>query len=281
MSLPLKQNTTTIQNLINKINSLPDATDGGVDLPELTNEGSASDLLYGKELIDGDGKVVTGVFSIDTELEEQYDLITQIQSALNGKAAGGESSGESSGGLIPEGYALVDYIEFTGSQYIDTKIIPNKNTKAVATFIPEAVGKYLYGVIGANNTGCFGAYLGSANNWRFSDTTSKPVIAAGSAYVSSQSASGVKANNTSYALAETPSDFTSHGSLILGGNRSTSSTYASYDGKIFRFRLYQNNNLVLDYVPCKNADGAYGFWDLVSQEFCVSNSSSLLSGGNL
>lgn len=33
---------------------------GGVDLPELTNEGSASDLLSGKELIDSKGNVVTG-----------------------------------------------------------------------------------------------------------------------------------------------------------------------------------------------------------------------------
>lgn len=32
----------------------------GVKLPELTNEGSASDLLSGKELIDSDGNVVTG-----------------------------------------------------------------------------------------------------------------------------------------------------------------------------------------------------------------------------
>lgn len=57
MSSPLKQNTTTIQNLLNTINSLPDA---GTDLPELSNEGSASDLLSGKQLIDGEGKVVTG-----------------------------------------------------------------------------------------------------------------------------------------------------------------------------------------------------------------------------
>ena len=56
MSSPLKQNTTTIQELLNKINTLPDA--GGVDLPTLTNEGTAADLLSGKELIDGDGNNV-------------------------------------------------------------------------------------------------------------------------------------------------------------------------------------------------------------------------------
>lgn len=45
---------------------VPEAS--GEELPELTNEGSASDLLSGKQLIDGEGGVVTGTFSIDSEL---------------------------------------------------------------------------------------------------------------------------------------------------------------------------------------------------------------------
>lgn len=45
---------------------------GGIKLPTLTNEGSAADLLNGKELIDGDGNVVTG--SILTKSSD--DLLT-------------------------------------------------------------------------------------------------------------------------------------------------------------------------------------------------------------
>lgn len=84
MSSPLKQNTTTIQELLNTITSLPEA---GTDLPELINEGSASDLLSGKQLIDSDGNVVDGTFTIDTELDTQDNLISQIQTALQNKAA--------------------------------------------------------------------------------------------------------------------------------------------------------------------------------------------------
>lgn len=64
MSSPLKQNTTTIQELLNTINNLPEA---GTDLPELSNEGSAADLLNGKQLIDGDGNVVTGTIATKTK----------------------------------------------------------------------------------------------------------------------------------------------------------------------------------------------------------------------
>lgn len=55
----LQINNTSLQEILNAVNELPDAS-GGIELPELTNEGIASDLLAGKELIDGDGNKVTG-----------------------------------------------------------------------------------------------------------------------------------------------------------------------------------------------------------------------------
>ena len=59
----LQDNTTALQNLLNQANALPDA--GRVELPTLTDEGSASELLNGKQLIDQEGNVVTGIFTID------------------------------------------------------------------------------------------------------------------------------------------------------------------------------------------------------------------------
>lgn len=56
-------------------------------LPTLSNPGTASDLLSGKELIDQDGNKVTGAFTIDTELTAQDNLITSIQTALSNKAS--------------------------------------------------------------------------------------------------------------------------------------------------------------------------------------------------
>jgi hypothetical protein len=60
----LSSNNLDLQALIDQANALPDA--GGVDLPELTNEGTAADLLSGKELIDGDGNKVTGTIPTKT-----------------------------------------------------------------------------------------------------------------------------------------------------------------------------------------------------------------------
>jgi hypothetical protein len=55
----LQANNIDLQAILNSINELPEAG-SGVALPELTNEGTASDLLSGKQLIDQEGNVVTG-----------------------------------------------------------------------------------------------------------------------------------------------------------------------------------------------------------------------------
>ncbi len=90
MSSPLKRNTTTIQELLNTINNLPDA---GIELPELANEGTANDLFSGKQLIDDEGNVITGTFTIDNELNTQDDLIAQIQNAVDSLPDAGSGAG--------------------------------------------------------------------------------------------------------------------------------------------------------------------------------------------
>lgn len=61
----LTNNTTSLQEILATVNSLPEATNG-VELPTLTNEGSASDLLSGKQLISSEGNVVTGTIPTKT-----------------------------------------------------------------------------------------------------------------------------------------------------------------------------------------------------------------------
>ena len=87
MSSPLQNNITNLQNILNTINTLPEA---GTDLPELANPAAPEELFANKELIDGEGNVVIGTFTIDEELDTQDDLIYQIQTALQNKASASE-----------------------------------------------------------------------------------------------------------------------------------------------------------------------------------------------
>lgn len=83
----LQLNTAALQELLRDVNNLPngegEGNTGGVQLPELTNEGSASDLMLGKQLINSFGGVVTGTYiPLDTN-----DATASASDIMNGETA--------------------------------------------------------------------------------------------------------------------------------------------------------------------------------------------------
>lgn len=83
-------NTTSLQELLEVANNLPEASTG-VELPELSNPANADEIFLNKEVIDENGEVKTGTFTIDNEINTQEVLLSNLREALNGKTA---SSGE-------------------------------------------------------------------------------------------------------------------------------------------------------------------------------------------
>ena len=61
----LQNINTDLQEILNTIKDLPEVNNG-IELPELTNEGSSSDLLSGKQLIDSEGNIVEGTIPTRT-----------------------------------------------------------------------------------------------------------------------------------------------------------------------------------------------------------------------
>jgi hypothetical protein len=85
-----------IDEAILKANTLPDA--GGVDLPELTNEGTSADILSGKQLISGNGEIVTGSMPIATQATPSISVNSSgLITASTTQTAGYVSAGTKSG----------------------------------------------------------------------------------------------------------------------------------------------------------------------------------------
>lgn len=99
-NLELSSNNLDLQNLIDQANSLPDA--GSIELPELMNEGTAADLLLGKELIKQDGSKVTGAMPNNSTISYTMD-------GINTKTV-----------LIPKGYTDGGSISLDGT--IDNEV---------------------------------------------------------------------------------------------------------------------------------------------------------------
>lgn len=110
----IQNNNADLQAILDSINALPEEN-SGVELPTLTNEGSASDLVSGKELIDQEGNVITGtnpyeLNATNAEVEEQADLIAEIKTVLESKASVSypELSNPATAENLEEGYELID-----------------------------------------------------------------------------------------------------------------------------------------------------------------------------
>jgi hypothetical protein len=77
----LNNNTAQLEALLAKVNALPEA--GGADTSDAT--ATTDEIFAGETAYTADGKV-TGTFTIEEELTEQNDLISQIVALVATKA---------------------------------------------------------------------------------------------------------------------------------------------------------------------------------------------------
>lgn len=174
-------------------------------------------------------------------------------------------------------YTPIDYIQFTGSQRIDTGIICNRDTKIEVKFARESASdKYLLGVRDSANAKSITAYLTSSGAWRFGNTYASFSPQVNTIYEAVLSKSGLTVNSSKYSFGTTVNSFETIATLTLGSARSTSGALTSpqFVGKMYYFRMYNGDNLVLDYAPVVRNDGVYGFFDNVSGEFKGSETST-------
>lgn len=183
------------------------------------------------------------------------------------------TGGSVDNGVLPIGYTPVPSIKFTGEQAVDTGIICNQDTQIRTVFTAdEDKACYIYGVASGDNTASLTAYRSSSGGrWRFGNqsivltTTPDAKIVWG---VNVNKSRILRCNISS--TYGTVNDFETTGALVVGGGRLGDGTIEEatrFIGKFIAFEIYDGDELVLSFVPCKNADGVCGFWDTVSEQF--------------
>lgn len=179
---------------------------------------------------------------------------------------------------LPSGYTQVEYIQSSGTQYIDTGFKPNQDTRVVMYGYNESSNSaWIYGAWNSANSGAF-AYL-SVNRYYM--------------YGSQQ----INANSIStgeFTLDHKKNSFTLNGTTISGDSETFTCNYSLYlfalnvggsvssgklTGKLYSCEIYDNGTLVRDYVPCKNPDGIIGLYDLVNDTFYVNAGTATFSAG--
>ena len=188
----------------------------------------------------------------------------------------------------PAEYQAVEYIESSGSQYINTKIVPKANTRVVLDFALSAIPTgnnycgwgsqanaevFLFGA----NANCF--YFNVSPDWRTPvETGVAPDLERHTMDVASgfQKLDGKQYGTTS--ISSTASD--GQYLYLFAGRVEWSTVDYWMKAKVYGCQIFEGENKVRDFVPCyKVADGTIGLYDTVSKEFFGNGGSSVFVKG--
>lgn len=187
---------------------------------------------------------------------------------------------------LPSGYTQVEYIQSSGTQFIDTGFAPNNNTRVVMDVQPLSVSSPEDSTVAM----LFGARTAAtSNNYAFAINFDKMRTDYNNAYDlvfsadplsrvtidKNKESTTVDAEILSYANApfQAPVNLT----LFALNHNGTVKWKAS--AKLYYCMIYDNGTLIRNYVPCVDPSGVAGLYDLINLEFYTSAGTDAFSVG--
>lgn len=179
--------------------------------------------------------------------------------------------------ILPNGYTILDYIQSTGAQYIDTKFRPKRDTRIVLDV--EGFGsakQWLYGSVSYNDDFYFGRVTNNGTYVRvcyfggFKNVTNHSSSVTSSRLVYDQSGGTMTVGSTSVtATAASASKYTESIYTLFLFNLNDDGVATSYGAsvKLYSCQIYDSGTLIRDFVPCINPDGVVGLYDNVHLKF--------------
>ena len=269
----------TIEGLLNNynINSLEYAwTEEDIELEESSN------LVYTKffsNSIDEEHNTISSNISSKgiSNTAEHCNLWIKVMDT-NGKYSYNSKSIKVSPIILPGQYQKVEYIESTGTQYIDTNLILNQDSGFYIDFVPEndVTKTKAQHYINAGGAGggdniytrvAINVYQTTANGeLQFLDRKLNPKITKNER-VKMSIINNVVTYNDGSTVQLTPQTITTSNSLIIfAAHNATIERFSTM--KLYNLRLYNMNNIIRNFIPCyRKADNAKGLYDIVEGKF--------------
>lgn len=206
-----------------------------------------------------------------TNLKEYKDCLSISNTILNGILV----------------YKELTYIQGTGTQYIDTKIVPNNKIKIQLKMnTQEATGNIIVGTVNnsesqslrffnANNE-CYLDY-GNLGNRIHGNRISNNVdneLEIGNRYVKNLSDGSILLSGS------TISDF-EYSSLSIGIFNCIGGFESSAKLKLYYCKIYDDDILVRDYIPVEDYNGIICLYDKISEEFFYNVGTGNFVGGEV
>lgn len=166
---------------------------------------------------------------------------------------------------LPNGYTELEYIESTGTQWIDTGVKPDQAYALKIKFQTEQSSAGGIAVSDANwKSNGFGIWCNAAT---FGNGTMQTTEWHGTTPIEIElSQQGLFVNGN---LTWTPdtATFTVPANMTLFSLNRNGSIAEKLTGKIYFAQLFKAGKSVRDFIPCIDPNGAVGLYDLVSGKF--------------
>ncbi len=176
-----------------------------------------------------------------------------------------------SGPKLPSGYTELEYIQSSGTQYIDTGFKPNQDTRVVTKFDmtqTDTAWRKLWGsgsgsynldfALWNDGTTKLQSYYGTKTN------DAVPITSMSLNVDANKNIWGYSGETITF----DKNNFTcAYSMYIFNVNKDNSSAYLPGMMKLYLFKIYDNDVLVRDFIPCKNPSGIVGLYDTVNNQF--------------
>lgn len=186
---------------------------------------------------------------------------------------------EPSPGPLPDGYTQVEYIQGTGSQYINIGTKMYNNSEVELCFSFDVIQQ---------DCSIFGSrFSGSTNNFEIASTSNFPLYLDFGDYNRSRATYSGATINTKYictiskslrAVYDENRTLLSRNTNLISGDNVTPSNALIFDtaggfssnklkGKVYYCKVWENGVLVRDMIPSKNPSNVAGMYDIVNEVF--------------
>ena len=182
---------------------------------------------------------------------------------------------------LPGGYTELEYIQSSGTQYLDSGVTFEKTDtvefEILWTVTPPSSGTYVcgnyymqvgmgtsgYGIYAASNTKAYG----TKDRMRVTFASVQETLLVNDAQVFTHNWSGQNLSNVKLGILK----------LGMEGNAWYSS--APVSAKVYSCTIKKGGALVRNFIPCKNAAGVIGLWDDVNSVFYQNAGSGVFTAG--
>ncbi len=166
----------------------------------------------------------------------------------------------------------VNYIESTGTQYIDTGVKPSNSTKVDIKFMYNSLNGFVYGSRTSSSGSDAHEFIINASGLVFPQfdgqhsEVSSSYNKIGEEYILSNSQSGAYINGNLIKSYNTATFSSKHSMFLFGLNQNGTVEYRKFIGRLYYCKIYDGNTLVRDFVPVIDGSNIACLYDRVEKK---------------